>query len=78
MNMQVSAGVQQGWTEAKVIRCGCGHPETHLGEVCPTPRTIEDRGAVAYFHRNPLRLWAWAINRKIKEFRNRKLWTSSN
>jgi len=30
--------------EAVVIRCGCGDPDSHAGEVCPRPRAREDLG----------------------------------
>jgi hypothetical protein len=43
---------------AVIIRCGCGAPLTHVGQACPSPRTREALGTVAYWHRNPLkRLW---------------------
>ncbi len=27
----------------------------------------EDHGVVSYWHRNPLRRWAWALRRRLKE-----------
>ena len=35
--------------EAKVIRCGCGDPESHLHppRPCPMPRAVEDLGVIA-------------------------------
>lgn len=31
--------------------------------------TVEDLGRIAYYHRNPLKRWAWAIKQVV-----RKLW----
>lgn len=28
--------------DLRVIRCGCGHPVTHKGQPCPSPREIVD------------------------------------
>lgn len=28
--------------------------------------TVEDLGAIAYWHKNPLKRWAWAIFLKLK------------
>lgn len=27
--------------------------------------TVEDHGTVAYYHRNPLRRWAWSLRRRL-------------
>ncbi|MEK6323615.1 MAG: hypothetical protein AABN33_18395 [Acidobacteriota bacterium] len=44
---------------AVVIRCRCGDPDSHRGEVCPRGER-EDRGTVSYWHRNPLkRFYYW-------------------
>jgi hypothetical protein len=55
--------------EGRVIRCGCTlaqkqAPDWHArrGIDCPNPRAIEDLGRMAYWHRNPLRRWAWRID----------------
>jgi hypothetical protein len=56
--------------EQAVIRCGCTDAEklapawhAKRGDPCPKPRQVEQLGVVAYWHRNPLRLWAWRLNR---------------
>ena len=28
--------------ELRLVRCGCGHPWTHKGQTCPTPKEIVD------------------------------------
>jgi hypothetical protein len=28
--------------------------------------TVEDLGVIAYWHRNPLRRWAWGLNHWLK------------
>lgn len=58
--------------EAVVTRCGCGDPLRLHGRdeqggllPCPTPRAIEDKGTVSYWHVNPLkRLYFWWTGRK--------------
>lgn len=64
-NVAVTAGVKAKEAEirAVVIRCGCDDPDSHslLQRPCPSPRNIEDKGRIAYYHRNPLRRWAWAM-----------------
>jgi hypothetical protein len=54
--------------EAVVTRCGCGDPLSHAskGLPCPRPLRTENRGTVAYFHRNPLRRWLWNAGRAIR------------
>lgn len=48
---------------AVVTRCGCGAPAAHAGLPCPRPRASENLGTIAYWHRNPLRRWAWRARR---------------
>lgn len=31
--------------------------------------TVEDLGVVAYYNRNPLKRWAWALKKKAKTWR---------
>ena len=69
--MAVPTNVQESSLEAIVIRCGCGDPSSHLGTVCPTPRSREDLGVIAYYHRNPLRRWAWMFNKRVREWKER-------
>lgn len=39
---------------AVVIRCGCGDPASHAGQVCPKPKQLENLGKVASYYRNPI------------------------
>ncbi len=47
IELTTGAGFEVLPVTAKVIRCGCGDPDKHAGQVCPTPREIEDLGVVA-------------------------------
>lgn len=55
---------------AVVIRCGCGDPlNIHgwdNGELlpCPKPAGSEDRGVIAYYHKNPIKRWAWHLRNR--------------
>lgn len=40
--------------EGVVLRCGCGDPDSHAGQVCPRP-VEEPLGVVAEWHRDLLR-----------------------
>lgn len=53
-------GLQEATVTAVVTRCGCGDPMSHatLQEPCPSPRAVEPP-IVRYWHRNPLRRFAW-------------------
>jgi hypothetical protein len=33
--------------QAVVTKCGCGNPEGHAGQVCPSPKKTEDLGTIA-------------------------------
>jgi hypothetical protein len=33
--------------------------------------TVENVGTIAYWHRNPLKRWAWSLNRIIKTWRSK-------
>ena len=75
--LKVPMNVKQGTLEAVVIRCGCGDPNSHFGEVCPKG-IREDHGVVSYYHRNPLRRWAWEFNQQYKLMKERiKKWKES-
>lgn len=50
---------------AVVIRCTCGKPESHAGQVCPKGKAV-DLGVISYYHRNPLRRLAWRIKQKMR------------
>jgi hypothetical protein len=43
--------------EATILRCTCGKPDDHRGQVCPQAKVIP-LGIVSYRHRNPL-INAW-------------------
>jgi plasmid stabilization system protein ParE len=69
-DLTVSDTTKQAWIEAVVTRCGCDPatfnelgqaPHTLLNQPCPIPRAVEDRGVVAYYHRNPLKRLTWRI-----------------
>lgn len=53
--------------EAVIIRCGCGDPDRlHPGrfgrsgvDICPRPLGHEDRGVIAFGHRNPFKRLKW-------------------
>jgi hypothetical protein len=64
-NIQTKAKLQEASVEAVVIRCGCGDPARHRDTPCQQPRAIEDRGVIAYYHRNPLKRLAWRLRRLV-------------
>ena len=67
MSGQISIGagldVKEASVSATVIRCGCGDPLSHALQQlpCPTPKAVEDRGIISYYHKNPLRRAAWMV-----------------
>jgi hypothetical protein len=62
--VRVNAPVKSAELSGVVVRCGCA-PEQKVSvnwhgyhnQVCPNPRAIENRGRLAYYHRNPLKRW---------------------
>ena len=54
MDFTAQSKVKEMSIEATVIRCRCGHPETHPDTVCPVG---ESRwlGIIQYWHRNPIK-----------------------
>jgi hypothetical protein len=73
--MQVSAQAHQKMASVSVLvtRCGCddaqkARPDWHgrHGQVCPRPRSTEDHGTVAYWHRNPVRVLLWRLGRWLR------------
>ncbi len=46
---------------------GVGRPQMVSVEAVVTRAdgTVEDLGVIAYYHRNPLRRWAWALRRRF-------------
>lgn len=65
-DMQVPVNAESAQIDAVVIRCGCGDPTSHLGEVCPKGILV-NLGTVAYFHRNPLRRLAWELKQTVNQ-----------
>lgn len=66
-DMQVPINAESAQIDAVVIRCGCGNPASHTGQVCPMGIPVE-LGTIAYFHRNPLRRLAWELKQKFNQF----------
>jgi hypothetical protein len=60
MGMNVSSSVEQASISAVVTRCTCGNPAAHIPDPCPGG-TAEDRGVIAYYHRNPIKRLLWRI-----------------
>ncbi len=70
--LRAVGGVRQASAEALVIRCGCGDPLSHWGEVCPTPKRTDDLGTIAYYHESR---WKMLLFRFKQFFRPRsKFW----
>ncbi len=65
--MEVPINAESAQIDAVVIRCGCGNPASHAGQVCPMGIPVE-LGTIAYFHRNPLRRLAWELKQAIQNF----------
>ena len=55
-SVATSQSAKQAAVEAVVVRCGCGDPDSHskLNRPCPNPRQVENKGTIAYYHRNPI------------------------
>lgn len=51
-----TAGVQSACVEARIIRAD---------------GTVVELGTVAYWHRNPLRRWAWRVTNTLRRLRAR-------
>lgn len=51
----VSVGVESASIRAVVLKCTCGNPESHLGQVCPQAIAIPQGldGLVAHYNRDP-------------------------
>ncbi len=52
---------------------GVGRPQMVSVEAVVTRAdgTVEDLGVIAYYHRNPLRRWAWALRRRFTRLAGR-------
>lgn len=68
MNVTGTQGKEMVQVSAVVTRCGCTEsqrqsPSWHgkQNRTCPTPSRIQDKGVVAYWHRNPLRRIAFRL-----------------
>jgi hypothetical protein len=57
-----TSNIRQSSLAAVVTRCGCGTPGQHAGTVCPRPRAVENKGVIAYWHKNPLRRLLWRLH----------------
>ena len=48
-----------------------GYPKVKSVEMLATviraDGTVEDRGVIAYWHRNPLKRWAWALRHRANK-----------
>jgi hypothetical protein len=63
--------LKQGSIALKVARactcCGAPNPDfLPYCLICDAMAVIEDLGVVAYYHRNPLRRWAFAFRRWLR------------
>lgn len=61
---------------AKVIRCGCGNPDSHNGKQglatpCPKPKSVEDLGVISFYHTSWVKRWAWSIGSWLKRWAER-------
>ena len=65
-NMTVHSSVESATLEATVIRCACGSPESHAGQVCPQGRT-EALGVIAEYQRNPLKRIINKVVRRVRK-----------
>jgi hypothetical protein len=68
---QVPVGARRVVVSAVVHRacraCGAANPQGFdRCPACDQPATSEDLGAVAYWHRNPLKRWWWKARRLTK------------
>ena len=64
-NVGTAQRAEQMAIDATVIRCGCGRPAQHAGQVCPRPN-IENLGTVSYYHRNPLKRLTYYLKRRVR------------
>ena len=64
--------IESGEISVVVIRCGCGEPERHPGQVCPKGIKVE-LGTAAAYYRNPVKqlLFNWGL--KWRRFLRDKL-----
>lgn len=65
--MEAESKVKHIELSAVVIRCTCGDPDSHFGEVCPQGRN-EDLGIIAETPTNPLKKVVAAVERGIAQF----------
>ena len=65
--------VQQETTlSAEIIRCRCGLPATHTGQVCPKGERVE-LGLVSYSHTDPVKNALGQARVKLNDIKTRKL-----
>lgn len=60
MQVNDQVPVRHAEIKATVIRCCCGDPSSHAGQVCPTGFREPER-TVAYWHRSLLKRAMWRI-----------------
>lgn len=65
--------MRQMETYATVVRCTCGEPASHAGIPCPSGR-VEQLGLIQFYHRNPLKRWAWWLSQRLKTIKGHLTW----
>jgi ABC-type antimicrobial peptide transport system ATPase subunit len=65
--MQNARVIQEATIEATVIRCGCGNPDSHAGEVCPQgiPTNL---GVVSYYNHRWYKRLMWRVKQEIAKW----------
>lgn len=73
--LTVPANAKEVRMTVRVVRCGCGDPDSHngvrdgvQGRTCSTPLPFDDAldTRELYWHRNPLRRLWWGFTQLIK------------
>lgn len=71
-SIAVPDDVRSAEFHAVVVRCGCGDPTSHPGQVCPRPAKTENLGKVAAYYRNPLKAALWWAQRTFKRLTHKE------
>ena len=68
----LGSSIASSSVEGIVVRCTCTDAQKRApgwhgaeNEPCPQGRAV-DLGVIAYWHKNPLRRWAWRINQLLR------------